>query len=69
MIPYATSNDIARCKRVIERQLRKHSIVVDSKELDKLTIEIMDLAYTKGGSYSDKTIEQFAKVYIANFRL
>ena len=69
MIPYATSNDIARCKRIIERQLSENSIVVDSKEIDKLTIEIMDLAYVKGGSYSDKTIEQFAKVYIARFRL
>ena len=69
MIPYATSNDIVRCKRIIERQLSENSIVVDSKEIDKLTIEIMDLAYAKGGSYSDKTIEQFAKVYIAHFRL
>ena len=69
MISYATSNDIARCKRIIERQLSENSIVVDSKEIDKLTIEIMDLAYAKGGSYSDKTIEQFAKVYIARFRL
>ena len=69
MIPYANSNDIARCKRIIERQLSENSIVVDSKEIDKLTIEIMDLAYAKGGSYSDKTIEQFAKVYIARFRL
>ena len=69
MIPYATSNDIARCKRIIEHQLSENSIVVDSKEIDKLTIEIMDLAYAKGGSYSDKTIEQFAKVYIARFRL
>ncbi len=69
MIPYATSNDIARCKRIIERQLSENSIVVDSIEIDKLTIEIMDLAYAKGGSYSDKTIEQFAKVYIARFRL
>ena len=58
MIPYATSNDIARCKRVIERQLRKHSIVVDSKELDKLTIEIMDLAYAKGGTYYNKVPSQ-----------
>ena len=56
MIPYATSNDIARCKRVIERQLRKHSIVVDSKELDKLTIEIMDLAYAKGISLNKKEL-------------
>ena len=69
MIPYATSNDIARCKRIIERQLSENSIVVDSIEIDKLTIEIMDLAYAKGGSYSDKTIEQFAKVYTARFRL
>jgi len=69
MIPYATSNDIARCKRIIERQLSENSIVVDSKEIDKLTIEIMDLAYAKGGSYSDKTIEQFTKVYMARFRL
>ena len=69
MIPYATSNDIARCKRIIERQLSENSIVVDSKEIDKLTIEMMDLAYAKGGSYSDRTIEQFAKVYIARFRL
>ena len=69
MIPYATSNDIARCKRIIERQLSENSIVVDSIEIDKLTIEIMDLACAKGGSYSDKTIEQFAKVYIARFRL
>ena len=69
MIPYATSNDIARCKRIIERQLSENSIVADSIEIDKLTIEIMDLAYAKGGSYSDKTIEQFAKVYIARFRL
>lgn len=69
MIPYATSNDIARCKRVIELELRKNSVIVDSKELDKLTVEIMDLAYAKGGSYSNKTIKQFAKAYIAHFRL
>ena len=73
LLTNCTSNlnigDIARCKRIIERQLSENSIVVDSKEIDKLTIEIMDLAYAKGGSYSDKTIEQFAKVYIARFRL
>lgn len=56
MIPYATSNDIVRCKRVIEFELRKNSVIVDSKELDKMVIEIMELVYAKGGSCSNKTI-------------
>ena len=37
MIPYATSNDIARCKTCHRTSIKKNnSIVVDSKELDKI---------------------------------
>lgn len=40
MIPYETSIDIVRCKRFIEFELRKNSVIVESKELDKMVIEI-----------------------------
>lgn len=64
MILYTTNDDIVRCKSIVELELKKNAIVVNPKKLDELTIDIMNLVYAKGGSYSDKTIQQFAQAYI-----
>ncbi|KGN83753.1 hypothetical protein [Porphyromonas gulae] len=67
MTHYATVDDIARCKSIIEIELKKRNIALDSEQLDKLTVDIMNLIYAKGGSYSNETIQQFAKAYIIRF--
>ena len=64
MIPYTTNDDIVRCKSIVELELKKNAIVVNPKKLDEFTIDIMNLVYAKGSSYSDKTIQQFAQAYI-----
>ena len=35
--------------------------------LDEITIEIMNISYSKGGDYSEDIIRSFAMVYIDEF--
>ena len=37
------------------------------RSLDKITIEIMNISYSKGGDYSEDIIRSFAMVYIDEF--
>ena len=44
--------------------LKEKNIIVDRDVLNKITIDIMNISYAKGGSYSEKTIKCFATTYI-----
>ncbi|MCR4687696.1 MAG: hypothetical protein K5659_09005 [Lachnospiraceae bacterium] len=61
------SDIIKRCKNVIEEELLKNNKILDDTSLDKVTTEIMNISYSKGGDYSEEVIRKFAIVYIDVF--
>ncbi len=64
---YADSNVIERCKKIIKDELLKKNKNLNNISLDKITIEIMNISYSKGGDYSEDIIRSFAMVYIDEF--
>ena len=61
---YIDSSNIKNCSDIIYELLKENNIIVDRDVLNKITIDIMNISYAKGGSYSEKIIKCFAQVYI-----
>lgn len=61
---YANKDDIERCVKIVKSQLSKANVNVDEKVLKKITEDIMNISYSKGGSYTDNVIERFSETYI-----
>ena len=64
---YKDIDIIKRCKNVIEEELLKNNKILDDTSLDKVTTEIMNISYSKGGDYSEEVIRKIAIVYIDVF--
>jgi hypothetical protein len=61
---FADQKDILRCTEIIRDELNKKNINVDEKILNKITVDIMNISYSKGGDYSNDIIRSFAETYI-----
>ena len=61
---YIDDRAIKKCSNIIYELLKEKNIIVDIGILNKITMDIMSISYAKGGSYSEKTIKCFAKIYI-----
>jgi len=61
---YANQKDIERCKIIVIDELSKQNIKLEDDVVDKITVDIMNISYSKGGDYSNKIIRRFAEVYI-----
>jgi len=61
---YAQEKDIERCMKIVESELAKGNVVVDGKTLKEITIDIMNISYSKGGGYSNDIIKSFAETYV-----
>ena len=61
---YIDDSNIKKCSDIIYGLLKEKNIIVDRDVLNKITIDIMNISYAKGGSYSEKTIKCFATTYI-----
>ena len=64
---YANQNDIDRCKKIVKEEKVKKNKDLKTISLEKVTIDIMNISYSKGGNYSDEMIRSFSKVYINEF--
>ena len=64
---YETSNDMDRCKKIVKEELIKKNKDLKTISLEEVTIDIMNISYSKGGDYSEVVIRSFAKVYIDEF--
>ena len=62
---FANESDINRCKIIVEELLKKAGVAINSKLLESVTMDIMNISYSKGGDYSDEIIKSFAEVYIS----
>mgnify|MGYP001049479967 CR=1 FL=1 len=61
---YINSRDIKKCSNVICELLKEKNIIFSKDVLSKITIDVMNISYAKGGDYSEKIIKCFAEVYI-----
>ncbi|SHO43810.1 hypothetical protein [Anaerocolumna xylanovorans] len=61
---FSDSNDISRCTEIVRKELLKNNVNVSDEILNKITLAVMNISYSKGGDYSDKIIQSFAKTYV-----
>ena len=58
-LPYgATKDDFEKCKKIVEK------LTNDKKNLDEITLKIMNKVYSTGGSYSGATLLTYAKLIL-----
>ena len=56
--------DFGRCSKIVREKLQGKNIVVKDVELKRITEDIMNFSYAKGGDYSREIIDSFADTYI-----
>jgi hypothetical protein len=57
-LPYGANEDnFKKCKKIVSE------FTNDDKNLDEATLEIMDIAYSSGGDYSDEILLEYVKAY------
>jgi len=61
---FSDENDILRCTEIVKDELTKKNINVDEVVMNKITLDIMNISYSKGGDYSNDIIQSFAETYV-----
>lgn len=61
---FSDKNDVSRCIEIVRKKLAERNVSVNEEVLKKITEDIMNISYSKGGDYSDGIIRSFAEVYI-----
>ena len=56
--------DFSRCSKIVREKLQGKNIVVKDVELKRITEDIMNFSYAKGGDYSREIIDGLADTYI-----
>lgn len=49
---------------MVRKELSKRNVCVRDDVLDKITEDVMNIAYAKGGDYSRDIVQGFAEVYV-----
>ena len=58
---FSSANDYKRCTEIVRKELSQRNICVSDDVLDKITEDVMNITYAKGGSYSYDIVQCFAK--------
>ncbi len=61
---FSKRDDFNRCSEIVRKKLQGKNIVVKDAELKRITEDIMNISYAKGGDYSGEIIDSFADTYI-----
>lgn len=61
---FSNQNDIMRCTEIVRKELLKYNVDVNDETLNKITVDIMNISYSKGGDYSNMIIQSFAETYV-----
>ncbi len=61
---FSKRDDFNRCSEIVRKKLQGKNIVVKDAELKRITEDIMNISYAKGGDYSREIIGSFADTYI-----
>ena len=63
---FAKREDVDRCVAIVRVELEKRDGKINNDILNKITEDIMDIAYSKGGDYSEKIFRKFVETYVEN---
>ena len=61
---FSSANDYKRCTEIVRKKLSQRNICVSDDVLDKITEDVMNITYAKGGSYSYDIVQCFAETYV-----
>jgi hypothetical protein len=61
---FTDSKDFRHCTEIVKKELLKNNVNVDDDFINKITLDVMNISYSKGGDYSDKIIHRFAETYV-----
>lgn len=61
---FTDSKDIRNCTEIVKKELLKNKVNVNDDILNKITLDVMNISYSKGGDYSEKIIQSFAETYV-----
>lgn len=61
---FSKKDDFNRCSEIVKKKLQGKNIIVKNAELKRITEDIMNISYAKGGDYSREIIDSFADTYI-----
>lgn len=61
---FSNSKDIRNCTEIVKKELLKNNVNVSDDILNKITLDVMNISYSKGGDYSNKVIQSFAETYV-----
>jgi hypothetical protein len=61
---FMDSKDIRNCTEIVKKELLKKNVNVSNDILNKITLDIMNISYSKGGDYSIKVMQSFAETYV-----
>ncbi|MBD5506835.1 MAG: hypothetical protein HDR05_01940 [Lachnospiraceae bacterium] len=61
---FSTGKDYRRCTEIVRKELAKRNVKVKGVTLRKITKDVMNISYAKGGDYSNEIIFEFARAYV-----
>ena len=61
---FSNADDYKMCAEVVRSELFKRNVTVSDDILEKITEDVMNITYAKGGDYSYDTVQAFAEVYV-----
>ncbi|TCL56682.1 hypothetical protein EDD76_111176 [Kineothrix alysoides] len=61
---FMDAKDIRNCTEIVKKELLKNNVNVGNDILNKITLDVMNISYSKGGDYSNKVMQSFAETYV-----
>lgn len=61
---FLDDSDYKRCTEIVKKELLKRNVNVSKEMLNKITKDVMNITYAKGGSYSSDIVQAFAETYV-----
>jgi len=61
---FATSDDINKCKTLLQYILRDKGISLDDNSINEIVKKVLALTYAKGGDYTDGSLEEYIRIYL-----
>lgn len=57
-------SDIKRCMGIVLKLLKDKNNDINDAVLRRIAIDILNISYSKGGSYTEEVINSFAQTYV-----
>ena len=63
---FATDDHINICKSLLRYILRVEGISLDDSSINEIVMQVLALAYAKGGDYTQASLDECIRTYLRN---